>query len=276
MTQVVALLNYDSGQSELARSLTSAFSPTHLDLELRNHAELVAEVSVKQSPGQQPRVLPDRPLLWLSTADPGTHSSVEERFLSSETMAASRSIAILTGSPVLNRPSAVSPYGRLPLSSALAARRTRRVIGDIGIRAERFADTLPDGAGISDLFEVYDYSTGRGYYWPGADLCGPFRHRRALPDSQQVRVRLVGGRAMTSAPVPAAVVDASFRIAAWYQLDMATLWWLISHENEEAIVARVDCSTWDRSLFGQIDEVADALLTWVWERTSGSTSTEAP
>ena len=108
MAQVVAVADHAGRQAGLAARLTPAFSAAGLGLEFRTHRELAAEVSVEQSPGQPPVVTPDRPLLWLSPGDAACPDSPDGRFLAAETLAAARSIAFLTRSPVLNRPSAVS------------------------------------------------------------------------------------------------------------------------------------------------------------------------
>jgi hypothetical protein len=141
MTQVVAVAD-PARQASFVASLSAAFSAAGLDLQQRMHCELVAEVSIEQPMGKGPVVDPDRPLLWLSPGHTDRPTTADGRFLASETLAAARSIAALTRSPVLNRPSEVSLCGALPPARALAVRRVRRIHGlEAAIRAEGFTGT---------------------------------------------------------------------------------------------------------------------------------------
>jgi hypothetical protein len=268
MTEVVAVLDHAGRQRLLARALTAAFRRHGTDLRLRTHRDLVAEVGIEQPLGGQPSVEPDRALLWLSPADPATGppASGDDRFLAAETSAASRSIAMLTGSPVLNRPTAVSSCGLFPASPVAALRRAARVSGlAAAVRAESFTAGVGDGDGTD---EIYDYSTGRSSYGPEPDTAGPVRRRRSAPHRRLVRVRVVGARAVTSTAAPAAVVDASLRVAAWYRLDLATVWWLVDQE-EPAVLARIDCWVWDRAADRDLDDTAEATVAWLRAQPAG-------
>jgi hypothetical protein len=263
MTQVVAVADCTGRQAGLAARLPAAFSAAGLGLEFRTHRELVAEVSVEQSPGQPPAVTPDRPLLWLSPGDTGWPATPDGRFLAAETLAAARSIAFLTRSPVLNRPSAVSLCGALPPASARAVRGARHLDPE-AVRAERFAGTWPPDAAADDRLEVYDYATGRGSYGLAAAPGGPFRYRAGPRPARRVKVLVVGDRAIAAADVTRATLDASRCVAVWYQLDLATVWWLIGPHDGARTLSRIDGWEWGSGDDGT--DVAAAIAAWMTKR----------
>jgi hypothetical protein len=267
MTPVVAVIDSGGRQTRLAASLSSALAAAGFGLELRTHRELIAEVSIQQPLGREPIVDPDRPLMWLSPGDAVRASTPDGRFLASETLGAARSIAILTRSPVFNRPSAVSLCGTLPPSPALAVRRARR--HDLkAVRAERFTGTWqPDDDTGAGQLEVFDYATGRSSYGPDPSSAGPFRRRPAVGRAALVKVRVVGDRTFTMTDVAPATVEVSRRIASWYQLDMATLWWLIGEDDAGArTLARIECWAWDSGFDTDLDEAAEAAAAWMSDR----------
>jgi hypothetical protein len=266
MTQVVAVTDSAGRQTRFATSLSSAFSAAGFGLELRSHRELVAEVSIEQPVGQEPIVDPDRPLVWLSPGDAVRPGTPDGRFLASEAFAAARSIAMLTRSPVFNRPSAVSLCGTLPPGPALAVRGARH--RDLtAVRAERFTATWrPDDDTGAERLEVYDFATSRSSYGPAPSSAGPFRRRPAVGRASLVKVRVVGDRAITTTDVAPATLAASRRIASWYQLDMATLWWLIGNDDRARTLARIDCWAWDAGFGADIDEAAEAVAAWMGGR----------
>jgi hypothetical protein len=263
MTPAVAVADYAGRQARLAASLPAAFSAAGLGLEFRTHRELAAEVSVEQSPGQPPAVTPDRPLLWLSPGDTGWPATPDGRLLAAETLAAARSIAFLTRSPVLNRPSAVSLCGALPPAPARAVRGARHLDPE-AVRAERFAGTWPPDAAAGDRLEVYDYATGRAAYGPTAAPGGPFRYRADPRPARRVQVVVVGEQAIAGADVTPATLDASRRVAAWYELDLATVWWLISPDDGPRTLSRIDGWEWGSDDDGTA--VAAAIAAWMAER----------
>src|SRR5215211_9276226 len=106
MVQVVALVDSGQRQATFAQSLSSAFRKAGFDLRLATHRQLVADVTLSQSGGREVTVNPDRPLLWLSPGDPVRWTTPDDRFVATEVFAAARSIAYVTRSPVVNRPSA--------------------------------------------------------------------------------------------------------------------------------------------------------------------------
>jgi hypothetical protein len=266
MAQVVAVADHAGRQASLAARLTPAFAAAGLGLEFRTHRELAAEVSVEQPPGQPPVVTPDRPLLWLSPGDAACPDTPDGRFLAAETLAAARSIAFLTRSPVLNRPSAVSMCGTLPPGSARAVRGARHVDPE-AVRAERFAGSWPPDAAAAGELEVYDYATSRSSYGPASSSAGPFRYRAAGGPARLVKVRAIGDRAIATTDVTSATLDASRRVAARYQLDLATVWWLIGTGDGSRTLARVDC--WERDAGGDVTDVAEAIAAWLAERLGG-------
>jgi hypothetical protein len=260
MTQVVAVTDYAGPQARFAARLSAAFSAAGLGLEFRTHRELTAEVSVEQSPGQPPVVTPDRPLLWLSAGGTGWPQTPDGRFLAAETAAAARSIAYLTCSPVLNRPSAISLWGTLPPGPARAVRGARHL--DPGaVRAERFAGTWPPDAAGAGPLEVYDYATGRASYGPASSSGGPFRYRAGLRPARRVKVLVAGDRAVAAADADPALLDASRRVAAWYQLDLATVWWLTGPHDGARTLARVDGLEWGAG--DDVTDVAAAAAAWM-------------
>ena len=260
MTRVVAVADCAGRQARFAARLSSAFSAAGLGLEFRTHRQLAGEVSVEQLPGQSPAVTPDRPLLWLSPGDTPGPQSPDGRFLATETLAAARSIAFLTRSPVLNRPSAVSLCGTLPPYSARAVRGARH-LGPEAVRAERFAGTWPPDAAGHGQLEVYDYATNRSCYGPSSLAAGPFRYRAAVSPARLVKVWVVGDQAIAAADVVPATLAASRRLAARYQLDLAILWWLIGSAGGAGTLSRIDCWLWDAG-----DDVAGAVAAWTAER----------
>jgi len=260
MTQVVAVADHAGRQAAFAARLSAAFAAAGLPLEFRTHRELAAEVSVELPPRQPPAVTPDRPLLWLSPGDTGWPATPDGRFLAAETLAAARSIAFLTRSPVLNRPSAVSLCGTLPPVSARAVRGARHL--DPGaVRAERFAGTWPPEVADAGRLEVYDYATGRSSHGPAATPAGPFRYRAGLRPARQVKVLVVGDRAIAAADVTPAILDASRRVAAWYQLDLATVWWLAGPHHGARALSRVDGWAWGAG--DDATDVAGELAAWM-------------
>lgn len=267
MTQVIAVADTAKRQARLAASLSAAFSQAGQDLQLRTHRQLVAEVSVEQVVGQQPVVDPDRPLLWLSPGDAHSPRTPDERFVASEAYAAARSIAVLTRSPVLNRPSAVSPCGTLPAGPAVAVHRARRHDAEAVVRPERFTGSWrPDDDTDVTQLEVLDYATGRRSFGRAPSAKGPFRRRTAVERADFVKVRVVGDRTITTADVAPATLAASQRIASRYGLDLATLWWLIGKDDGARTLARIDGWAFDAGFGDDIEEVAAAVAAWMGER----------
>jgi hypothetical protein len=86
-----------------------------------------------------------------------------------------------------------------------------------------------------------------------------------------LKVRVVGDQAIADADLLPAVRTASCRIASGYQLDMATLWWLIGPGKEERTLARVDCWPWDVEADLGFDAVVDAVAAWMNNRLAGGT-----
>lgn len=267
MVEVVAVVDARGRQTGFAAHLSLAFAAAGFDLRLRTHRELVAEVDIEQLPGREPIVDPDRPLLWLSAGDADRPETPDGRFLASETLAAARSIAMLTRSPVLNRPSAVSICGALPPSPALAVRRIRHHDPDAAVRAERFAGLWPpEGDTDSGRMEVHDYGSGRRSYGLAPEPTGPFRRRAAVDAADLVKVWMIGERTVARTGVAPAVLAASRRIASGFQLDMATVWWLVSGDDGARTPARIDCWTWDAGLGADSGEVCEAVAAWMSER----------
>ncbi|MBO3749486.1 hypothetical protein J5X84_25700 [Streptosporangiaceae bacterium NEAU-GS5] len=266
MTKVIAVVDSARRQTRFAAGLSSAFSAAGIGLELRTHRELIAEVSIEQPRGQAPIVDPDRPLMWLSSGDAVRESTPDARFLASEAIGAARSIAMLTRSPVLNRPSAFSLCGTLPPSPALAVRRTRHLDHE-GVRAERFTRTwrADDDTDVGRL-EVYDYAAGRSSYGPVPSSAGPFRSRPAVDRARLVKVRVVGDRTIAATDVALVTLEASRRIVSWYQLDLAALWWLIGEDTGDRTLARIDCWAWDAGFDADLDETAEAVAAWMSDR----------
>jgi hypothetical protein len=64
------------------------------------------------------------------------------------------------------------------------------------------------------------------------------------------------------------VDDASRHIAARYELDFASLWWLVEPREGAATLSRIDCRAWDRSLGADVAVVASALLACLRERVA--------
>lgn len=276
MTEVVALLNHEARQAGFARALASAFQASEFELLMATHRELVADVTIAQSVGDQDCLDPDRLLLWLSPADSAGVGSPDEQFLAAENHAAARSIALLTRSPVLNRPSSVSACGRFPPSSAIAVRRARQISGLAdGVRPEGFTATLPDDLDGTNHHELYDYSTGGSSYGCGTDPVGPFRSRAAVPHARLVKVSVIGTRTSTATTSPPATIDASVRIASLFELDLATVWWLIDDTEAAATLARIDCWISDFNCGGGVGEVAAAIAAWVSAQMSARTPAEA-
>jgi hypothetical protein len=260
-TEILALVDHGGRQAHLLSSLERVFAARGLPLRSATHAELACATSIEQTGGVT-RVWPDRPLLWLSPGHTGGGETMTERFVAFEHYSAARSIAHLSRSPVLNRPTATDPCGSLPANRALAVRRAERALG-IPHRAERFSSGRPDGP--ASEIEVFDYDSGRadwGYPRSGA---GPFRARDVPGRRTAARaVRVVGTRTVAVRPVPAEIVDLSIRVARLYRLDLASLWW--NTDGGQPRLARVDCWHWDGALGPQLAPLAEALAEWMAEQ----------
>ena len=266
MTPVIAVADYTGRQTGFAARLSAAFAVAGLGLEFRTHRELAAEVSVEQPLGQRPAVTPDRPLLWLSPGDGAWPATADGRFLAAEALAAARSVAQLTRSPVLNRPSEVALCGTLPPGPARAVRGARHHHPG-AVRAECFSGAWPPDAADAGPLEVYDYAAGRSSYGPPRSSPGPFRYRAAACPASLVKVRVVGDRTITATDTAPATLDASRQVAALYQLDLATVWWLIAVADGTRTLSRVDCWEWDAGADAAGD-VAGAVADWMAGRLS--------
>jgi hypothetical protein len=264
-------------QRRFATALTAAFGRAGIELVLRTQRELVAGVSIEQALGQPPVVSPDRPLLWLTPTDgqtPGSSRSAgdrssdrrDERFVGAETFASARSIATLTRSPVLNRPSPIGLCGTLPAGSALAARRVRRIDEQARVRAERFTSSRLEGAADQAALEVHDYGTAIATYGFEEAAVGPFRSRVAVESGRLVKVRVVGDRTPAAPEIDPETLAASRRIAAANQLDLATVSWLIDVAGGTRAPARIDCWHWDFGLGRDLEAVAEAIAAWTQDR----------
>lgn len=267
--RAAAVLDRFGAQRVLAGALEEAFASRSIELELLSHRALVAGVSIVQDGRERPRVEPDRPLLWLSAADPSPDLTPDDRFLHSEVVAASRSIAMLSRSPVVNRPTPFSPCGRFPGSAVMGVRRVAGLPGlDVAVRSERFTAMQVGEVGsagegpVASGAELYDYATGRSAYGVADRVPGPVRTRRSLPSARLVRVRVAGRGVLAPGSVPRWFETASLDVARSYELQLATVWWLVD-EAGRGTLARVDCWTWDRSLDGDAHLIADALAVWL-------------
>jgi hypothetical protein len=274
MTRVLAIADHAQRQARFSTALATAFSAVGLDLHMSTQRQLVDEVSIEQAIGQPPIVHPDRPLLWLSPGDAGARTTRDERFVSAESYAAARAIALLSGSPVLNRPSAVSMCGTFPPGAPVAVRRARRLDVDAVVRPERFTGTWLTPEDAEDVAtEVHDYATGRRSFGRRPDAVGPFRCRPAVPGADLVKVRVVGDRTITRSAVGPDDLTASRRMASGYGLDLATVWWMISRDDGTRTLARIDCWAYDAGFdtaSDEVEQVAEAVAAWMTERLTSS------
>jgi hypothetical protein len=140
------------------------------------------------------------------------------------------------------------------------------------VRAERFAGTWPPEAADAGPLEVYDYATSRGSYGPASSAsspAGPFRYRADPRPARRVKVLVAGDLAVAAPDVAPAILDASRRVAAWYQLDLATVWWLAGpHDGAHdgpldgaRTLARVD--GWEWGAGEDAAAVAAAAAAWM-------------
>jgi hypothetical protein len=258
--EILALVDLGR-QVRLLSSLERAFAARDLSLRSATHAELACGTSIEQTGGIT-RLWPDRPLLWLHPGHTGGGETTTERFVAFEHYSAARSIAHLSRSPVLNRPSAIAPCGTLPPNRVLAVRHAERALG-LPPRAERFSSVRPDRP-ASDV-EVLDYDSGLanwGYPRAGA---GPFRAREVpCRRTAAPAVRVVGTRTVAVWPVPAEIADLSIQVARLYRLDLATLWW--TADGGHPRLARVECWHWDGALGPQVAPLSEALADWLTEQ----------
>jgi hypothetical protein len=252
--EILALVDLDGRQARLLSSLERAFAARGLSLRSATHAELARGTSIEQTGGIT-RVWPDRPLLWLSPGHTGGGETTTERFVAFEHYSAARSIAHLSRSPVLNRPSATGPCGTLPANRVLAVRHAERALG-MTQRAERFSSLRPDRP--PSEIEVLDYDSGLADWGYPRTSAGPFRAREAPGQRTTARaVRVVGTRTVAAWPVPTQIADLSVRVARLYRLDLASLWW--NTDSGQPRLARVDCWHWDGALGPQAAPLAEAL-----------------
>ncbi len=280
--EVVAVIEHEAEQSHLADSMVDAFANAGLTLLLRTPRELVDEVNVSQALGVRPRVEPDRCLLLLT---PGFRSpswpGQNARFIAAETAAAARCIAMYTAAPVLNRPSDRSNVGLLPLSRVLAVRQVRHAgANNVAIRPEHFSTESGSITASSDPdLEVYDYSGPRTSYripsHPPADSPpGPFRFRAAARSARELRVTLIGEQILATGPVATRTVAATRQIAAYYQLDLVTLWWLVADRPDFDgvptldLLSRISVTAADAAATSTGTAMAQALAQWAVLRVS--------
>ena len=256
-TEILALVDHFGRQARLLSSLERAFAARDLSLRGATHTELARGTSIEQTGGVT-RVWPDRPLLWLHPGHTGGGETTTERFVDFELYSAARSIAQLSRSPVLNRPTAIGPCGTLPANRVLGVRRAERALG-ITPRAEWFSSVRPDRP-MSGI-EVLDYDSGLADWgYPGAGA-GPFRARE-VPGRRLVAhvVYVVGTRTVAAWPLPAEIANLSIRVARLYRLDLASLWWTGGGQPR---LARVDCWHWDGALGSQVAPLSEALADWM-------------
>jgi hypothetical protein len=258
-TEILALVDLDGRQARLLSSLEWAFVARDLALRSATHAELACETSIAQADGVT-RVWPDRPLLWLHPGHTGGGETTADRFIAFEHYSAARSIAHLSRSPVLNRPTAIGPCGTLPANRVIGVRRAEQALG-IPARAERFSSARPEEP-ASDI-EVLDYDSGLAdWEYVGA---GPFRTRAVIGQRSAARaVRVVGTRTVADWPVPAESAEQSIQVARFHRLDLASLWW--TTDGGRPRLARVDCWHWDGALGPQVAVLSDAIAEWMTEQ----------
>lgn len=248
----VAVLAHATSQRRLAHALQAAASAQRVPVELRTMAELATETSVLQEPGRAAVVQPDRPMLWLAVGDPPADDA-DERFAQAEVYAAARSVAILTASPVLNRPTPFGSQGSLPMGAVTALRGVPQQWRE-QVRTERFASR--SSAVQRESQEVLDYATGsRSFGAPHGE--GPFRVRAA--EGRNAWFTVAGAR--TFGPDVAGLHDASREVAASYGLGLANVWWTCPPD-ATPVLARVDAWAWDSALGRRLADVATALVEW--------------
>lgn len=248
----VAVLAHATSQQRLAGALLDAAAAAGVLLDLRTMSELATETVIRQEPGRPPLVDPDRPMIWLAVGDHAADDP-DERFAQAESYAAARSVAILTRSPVLNRPTPFGSQGTLPMSATAALRGLTPRLRD-RVRTERFTSHASPVDGEEQ--EVLDYATGRRSR-SFEDDAGPFRSRPA--GGRTAWITVAGSR--TFGPDVADLHDASREVAASFGLGLAHVWWACP-PNSEATVSRVDAWAWDTALGARVDGVARALVAW--------------
>ena len=249
--EAVAVVAHTTSQAKLAMALVEAAEAAGVTLALRTLTELAAEVTVRQEPGQPVAVSPDRLLLWLAVGDPPAEDA-DERFAQAESYAAARSLALLTASPVLNRPTAFGSLGALPVNPVAALRGVPSPAGQV--RSEHFGT---DRQNVPAVSEVLDYSTGRCSRGPAGDT-GPFRWRAAV-DGRTAWVTVAGKR--TLGPADAGLHEASRAVAASYGLGLAHVWWSCPQDAPPAL-SRIDAYAGDLSLGTRDHDVAAGLVAW--------------
>jgi hypothetical protein len=109
---------------------------------------------------------------------------------------------------------------------------------------------------------VYDYATSRSSYGRADGSAGPFRYRDAAFPAALARIRVIGDRTIATPGTCPAVLAASRRAAAEYQLDLATLCWLTGASSPR-LLARIESWAWDTGLGGDLEEVAGAVAAWM-------------
>ncbi|WP_258723644.1 hypothetical protein [Cellulomonas sp. NS3] len=257
--EVLALADPSGRQAQLLEALRRSLRVHGLALRAASHDELAREARVEQT-GLDARVLPDRPLLWLSPGATGRGRTPEDRFVAYENYSAARAVALLSRAPVLNRPTVVAPCGTLPDNRAMAVRRAGSVLG-VPQRGEVFTSRAEDADGLT---EVLDFATGRTAWRVPEDAAGPFRVRRGISTARAVAVRVVGSTTVSPRPVPRLLAELSIRVAALFSLDLASVWW--TGTSAEPYLSRIDGWHWDVSLAADLLPVAAAVADWTVDR----------
>jgi hypothetical protein len=207
------------------------------------------------------RVEPMVPILLRPPKPPRPDRDSDDVFLSGECTATLWAACMLTGAPVINRPTSNGFEGRWSGSGAITERRASTAMAPELYCRSHAGDDPPDGQpwAIEDI-------RGRTRRWTGdATGDGPFRARPLLKDELYERVVVLQPQAWRTSTVDLAGFDLerrSLALATAIGLTFAVVTWGVEADHGAVRLARID--PYPRA--DQVLPVWDECLTNLLER----------
>jgi hypothetical protein len=185
------------------------------------------------------RVEPAVPILLRPPAPPRPGREPDDLFLGGECTATLWSACVLTGAPVLNRPTSAGFEARWSGSSATTEHRALAAMApELYVRA-RAGDAPPD-----DRPWAIEDSRGRTRRWTGADIGdGPVRARPLLDDELYERVVVLRPQAWRTSTVDLTgfgLERRSLEIVAALGLTFSVVTWGVTPALDAVRLARID------------------------------------
>ncbi|HIK03256.1 MAG TPA: hypothetical protein IGS40_00840 [Trichormus sp. M33_DOE_039] len=187
-------------------------------------------------------VTPDIPILLRIQSPSTIRTSFDDSFIYGECLSTLWAAATLNKSPVINRPTTHSIWGKTSYSSVLTAVRAGYQENDIEIFSSQILP--PHTAKINQQWYVQDLVTYNTTAYPNIpEGEGPYRGRWADIDPGYEIVVVLEDKAWRSTTVPLehlALEQQSISLMRNLDLTFATVTWSISENLETATIARID------------------------------------